>query len=68
MSDCYPAAMANLPTAPTVYEVEELEEILAGEDAVRLGLAAASICVERPGCQPAMPTRAETERRLSSPS
>jgi len=25
--------MANLPTAPTVYEVEELEEILAGEDA-----------------------------------
>ena len=38
------------------------------EDAVRLGLAAASICVERPGCQPAMPTRAETERRLSSPS
>ena len=38
------------------------------EDAVRLGLAAASICVERPGCQPAMPTRAEAERRLSSPS
>ena len=32
------------------------------EDAVRLGLAAASICVERPGCQPAMPTRAEAER------
>jgi ribokinase len=37
-------------------------------DAVRLGLAAASICVERPGCQPAMPPRAEVERRLSSPS
>jgi ribokinase len=37
-------------------------------DAVRLGLAAAAICVERPGCQPAMPTRAEAERRLSSPS
>jgi ribokinase len=36
------------------------------EEAVRLGLAAASICVERPGCQPAMPTRAEAERRLSS--
>ncbi|MEP6641943.1 MAG: PfkB family carbohydrate kinase, partial [Gaiellales bacterium] len=38
------------------------------EQAVRLGLAAASICVERPGCQPAMPTRADAERRLSSPS
>jgi ribokinase len=38
------------------------------EDAVRLGLAAASICVERHGCQPAMPARAEAELRLSSPS
>jgi ribokinase len=38
------------------------------EEAVRVGLAAASICVERPGCQPAMPARAEVERRLSSPS
>jgi len=37
-------------------------------DAVRLGLAAAAICVERHGCQPAMPTRAEVELRLSSPS
>ena len=36
------------------------------EEAVRLGLAAASICVERPGCQPAMPTRAEVERRVRS--
>ena len=35
-------------------------------DAVRLGLAAASICVERHGCQPAMPARAEAELRLSS--
>jgi ribokinase len=38
------------------------------EDAVRLGLAAASICVARHGCQPAMPARAEAELRLSSPS
>jgi ribokinase len=37
-------------------------------EAVRLGLAAAAICVERHGCQPAMPTRAEVELRLSSPS
>jgi ribokinase len=36
------------------------------EEAVRLGLAAASICVEREGCQPAMPSRAEVERKLSS--
>ncbi len=45
-----------------------LAEGRALEDAVRLGLAAASICVERHGCQPAMPTRVEAERRLSSPS
>ena len=38
------------------------------EQAVRLGLAAAAICVERLGCQPAMPRRAEPEGRLSSPS
>jgi ribokinase len=36
------------------------------EDAVRMGLAAASICVERPGCQPAMPWRDEVERRRGS--
>jgi ribokinase len=30
-------------------------------DAVRLGMAAAAVCVGRPGCQPAMPTRAEAE-------
>jgi len=35
-------------------------------DAVRLGIAAASICVERPGCQPAMPRREEVEARLRS--
>jgi len=35
-------------------------------DAVRLGIAAASICVERPGCQPAMPRRAEVEAQLRS--
>jgi ribokinase len=33
-------------------------------DAVRLGIAAASLCVERPGCQPAMPMREEAEARL----
>jgi ribokinase len=33
-------------------------------DAVRLGIAAASLCVERPGCQPAMPRRDEAEARL----
>jgi ribokinase len=33
-------------------------------DALRLGLAAASLCVERRGCQPAMPVRAEVEARL----
>lgn len=38
------------------------------EAAVRLGMAAASLCVERRGCQPAMPRRAEVEQRLSSPS
>jgi ribokinase len=38
------------------------------DEALRLGMAAASICVERPGCQPAMPQRAEVELRLSSPS
>ncbi len=36
------------------------------EAAVRLGIAAASICVERPGCQPAMPRRDEVEARLRS--
>lgn len=35
-------------------------------DAVRLGIAAASLCVERPGCQPAMPRRDEAEARLRS--
>jgi ribokinase len=34
-------------------------------DALRLGLAAASLCVERYGCQPAMPARAEVEARMS---
>lgn len=32
--------------------------------AVRFGMAAAAILVERPGAQPAMPDRAEIERRL----
>jgi ribokinase len=43
-----------------------LAEGLPLEDAVRLGIAAASICVERPGCQPAMPRRDEVEARLRS--
>jgi ribokinase len=34
------------------------------EDAVRFGMAAAAVSVERPGCQPAMPRRAEIEERL----
>jgi ribokinase len=33
-------------------------------DAVRFGMAAAAVSVERPGAQPAMPDRAEIERRL----
>jgi ribokinase len=41
-----------------------LAEGMPLERAVRLGIAAASICVERPGCQPAMPRRAEVEARL----
>ena len=36
------------------------------EQALRLGLATASLCVERHGCQPAMPVRAEVESRLQS--
>jgi ribokinase len=42
-----------------------LAEGLALLDAVRLGMAAAAVCVERPGCQPAMPTRAEAEQRMA---
>lgn len=33
-------------------------------EAVRFGMAAAAVSVERPGAQPAMPQRAEIERRL----
>jgi ribokinase len=36
------------------------------EEALQLGLAAASICVERYGCQPAMPQRAEVDQRLAA--
>ncbi len=35
-------------------------------EALSLGMAAASLCVERHGCQPAMPRRAEVEQRWSS--
>ncbi|WP_437781548.1 PfkB family carbohydrate kinase [Sorangium sp. So ce1097] len=41
---------------------------MAIEDALRLAIAAAAISVEREGCQPSYPTRAEVERRLRSPS
>jgi ribokinase len=42
-----------------------LAEGLPLPDALRLGLGAASLCVERYGCQPAMPTRAEVDARLA---
>ena len=42
-----------------------LAEGLGLVDAVRLGMAAAAVCIERPGCQPAMPTRAEAEQRMA---
>jgi len=35
------------------------------EDAVRFGMAAAAVSVERSGCQPAMPRRDEIEERLA---
>jgi ribokinase len=41
-----------------------LAEGLPLPEALRLGLATASLCVERYGCQPAMPTRAEVDARL----
>jgi ribokinase len=41
-----------------------LAEGLPLAEALGLGLAAASLCVERYGCQPAMPTRAEVDARL----
>ena len=34
------------------------------EDALEWGIATASLAVERPGCQPAMPRRAEVEDRM----
>jgi ribokinase len=37
------------------------------ERALELGIAAASICVERYGCQPAMAHRAEVDQRLAAP-
>jgi ribokinase len=43
-----------------------LAEGMSLADAVRLGIAAASLCVERRGCQPAMPRRDEAEARLRS--
>jgi ribokinase len=35
------------------------------DQAVQFGMAAAAVSVERPGCQPAMPRRAEIEERLA---
>jgi ribokinase len=43
-----------------------LAEGLPLPEALRLGLATASLCVERYGCQPAMPTRAEVDARLGA--
>jgi len=45
--------------------VAGLAEGLPLADALRLGLATASLCVERYGCQPAMPARAEVDARLA---
>jgi ribokinase len=42
-----------------------LAEGMALDDAVRLGMAAASLSVEREGCQPAMPRRELVDRRLA---
>jgi ribokinase len=42
-----------------------LAEGMGMTDALRLGMAAAAVCVERRGCQPAMPTRAEADARLA---
>jgi ribokinase len=42
-----------------------LAEGLPLPEALTLGLATASLCVERYGCQPAMPTRAEVDERLA---
>ena len=35
------------------------------DQAVQFGMAAAAVSVERPGCQPAMPRRAEIDERLA---
>jgi ribokinase len=42
-----------------------LAERMSVHDALRLGMATASLAVERDGCQPAMPQRAEVDRRLA---
>ena len=42
-----------------------LAEGLPLDGALRLGMATASLAVEREGCQPAMPRRAEVDRRLA---
>ena len=45
-----------------------LAEGLPLAEALRLGLGTASLCVERYGCQPAMPSRAEVDARLATAS
>ena len=45
-----------------------LAEGRPADEAVMLGQAAASVAVERFGCQPAMPTRAEIDARLATAS
>jgi ribokinase len=42
-----------------------IAEGLPLDGALRLGMATASLAVEREGCQPAMPLRAEVDRRLA---
>jgi ribokinase len=42
-----------------------LAEGMPVDDALRLGMATASIAVEREGCQPAMPAREQVNRRLA---
>lgn len=70
----------TLPAAPaTPVDTTGAGDALAGalaaalaegrslEDALRFGIAAAAVSVERPGCQPAMPTRQEIEQRAAEP-
>ena len=67
--DAFPADVVDTTGAGDAL-VGGLAAGLAGgaslEQALVLGMATASLCVERPGCQPAMPLRDEVERRLEA--